>query len=401
MDHDAAPAELADTERQLLTSTRPLWAITLAVFLVIMSETLPAGLLPEIAGSLGTTESAAGQLVSVYALGTVLTAIPAVALTRTLPRRRLLLAAVAVFLVANALTALTVAYPVAVAGRFVAGACSGLVWGIVPGFASRIVDEGFRGRAITVVMLGTPLALSVGTPLGTYVGSVVGWRWSFLALSLASVVAIVWIRLVVPETAGQRREAQIPVHRVLWVPGLWPIVAVVLGWMIAHNGLYTFVAPFLRSHGAPFGADTALLVFGLSALVGIAVTGALLDRAPRALVLASLAGFVVALVVLALAGNSGSALVAGIVLWGLTFGGAGPQLTRALAEAAGDQADVAQSGMATVWNGAIFVGGAAGGVLLHLTGAGALPWLALVLVVAALATAAIARRHAFPPVAAS
>lgn len=50
-------------------------------FIVIMTETLPAGLLPQLAAGLDVSEGGAGQLVSAYAIGTVLVAIPAITLT--------------------------------------------------------------------------------------------------------------------------------------------------------------------------------------------------------------------------------------------------------------------------------------------------------------------------------
>lgn len=55
-----------------------LLAFTLAGFITIMTETIPAGLLPQISHDLNVSESLAGQLVSVYALGSVIAAIPIV-----------------------------------------------------------------------------------------------------------------------------------------------------------------------------------------------------------------------------------------------------------------------------------------------------------------------------------
>ncbi|MBN0796079.1 MFS transporter, partial [Pseudomonas aeruginosa] len=52
-----------------------------AGFLAIMTETMPAGLLPQISHGLGVSEALAGQLVTLYALGSVLAAIPVIAAT--------------------------------------------------------------------------------------------------------------------------------------------------------------------------------------------------------------------------------------------------------------------------------------------------------------------------------
>ena len=59
-------------------------------FLCIVTETLRAGLLPQIAYGLRISEAIAGQLVAIYALGSLLAAIPLTSLTQGLPRRGVL-----------------------------------------------------------------------------------------------------------------------------------------------------------------------------------------------------------------------------------------------------------------------------------------------------------------------
>lgn len=67
-----------------------LLALALVTLIVMMKEVLPAGLLPEISQSLAVSEWLAGQLVTAYALGSVLTAIPLSIYTKKLNRKRLL-----------------------------------------------------------------------------------------------------------------------------------------------------------------------------------------------------------------------------------------------------------------------------------------------------------------------
>ncbi len=66
-----------------------LLAFTLAGFLAIMTETLPAGLHPQISQGLAITEAQAGQFITLYALGSVIAAIPVITLTRDWNRRPL------------------------------------------------------------------------------------------------------------------------------------------------------------------------------------------------------------------------------------------------------------------------------------------------------------------------
>ncbi|MFE4449469.1 MFS transporter [Streptomyces sp. NPDC056796] len=365
-------------------------------FIVIMTETLPAGLLPQLSSGLGVSEGSAGQLVSAYALGTVLAAIPAITLTRGTRRKPLLLAGLLGFLVANAVTAVAPTFAVALAARFIGGAFSGLLWGMLAGYARRIAAPEHAGRALAIAMTGTPVALAVGTPLGAWLGSTVGWRWSFAAMSLLSIVVVALAKYLVPDAPGQPARTGARLGRVLLIPGVATILGVVFVWMLAHNLLYTYIASYLRQAHLALRPDLTLLVFGVAALGGIWITGVLIDRALRRLTLASVALFVVAGVTLAVAGHSTVITLSAVVLWGIAFGGAATQLQTAMGEAAGTDADAANAMLTTAFNLAIFAGGAAGAVLVDGPGARTLPAAMTALALVALAATGSGRRAAFP-----
>ena len=139
-----------------------------------------------------------------------------------------------------------------------------------------------------------------------------------------------------------------------------------------------------------------LLPFGAASLAGIWLTGVLIDRWLRELVLASTAAFGGAALLLGVATDSAPAVFLAVAVWGLSFGGAATLFQTASAQAAGEAADVAQSMVVTAWNSAIAGGGLIGGLLLQGRGAGALPWSLLVLLVPALWLAWRACVHGFP-----
>ncbi len=361
---------------------RPPWSALLAMaataFIVIMTETLPAGLLSQISEGLVISEAAAGQMISAYALGAVLCAIPAITLTRGHRRKPILIAAVSGFVLANTITALAPDFAVALGARFVAGAFSGMLWGMLASYARKVSPPALAGTALTVAMSGTPVAFAVGTPLATFLGTVTGWRATFAVMSIAAVALVVWIVAAVPDASGQNRTAQTPLRRVILIPGVGSILAVVLGWFLAHNLLYTYVSPIVEHLGSGIRVDVALAIFGVASLAGIVVTGALVDHMLRRLVLASLLAFAIGAVVLAVVGSNPIAFVIGVLLWGMSFGGAASLLQTALADASGPDADVANSMLTTVANLAIFGGGALGGIVLGAFGAGSFPIAALV-----------------------
>ena len=68
-----------------------LLALAMTGFIAILTETLPAGLLPQISDGLGVSDALAGQLVTLYAAGSLIAAIPLTAATQGWRRRRVLL----------------------------------------------------------------------------------------------------------------------------------------------------------------------------------------------------------------------------------------------------------------------------------------------------------------------
>ncbi|WPP01752.1 MFS transporter [Pseudomonas sp. HR96] len=373
-----------------------LLALAMTGFICILTETLPAGLLPQIGQGLGISPALAGQMVTAYALGSLLAAIPLTIATQGWRRRRVLLLTIFGFLIFNSITAMSADYWLTLLARFFAGMSAGLAWSLIAGYARRMVEPQLQGRALAVAMVGTPVALSLGVPLGTWLGSLLGWRMAFASMSLLTLVLIAWVLIKVPDYPGQSAASRLPLRHVIRTPGVRPVLGVVLTWMLAHNILYTYVAPFVAPAGLVGQVDLVLLVFGVAALLGIWLTGRLVDRHLRSAVLGSLGAFAGVALLFGLFQQLPAAVYLGVFIWGLSFGGAATLLQTALADAAGEGADVALSMNVVVWNSAIAGGGLSGGLLLGQWGAGSFAWVVLVLVAGSLLIAARARVSGFP-----
>ncbi|WP_313375383.1 MFS transporter [Pantoea sp. CTOTU50773] len=390
--------ELALTEQDAATERLPisaLLALAMTGFICIITETLPAGLLPQMAAGLSISNALAGQTVTAYALGSLIAAIPLTIATQSWRRRNVLLLAIAGFLIFNSITALSANYWLTLTARFLAGVAAGLSWSLLAGYARRMVAIHQQGKAMAIAMVGTPIALSLGLPLGTWLGGLLGWRSAFAVISALTLVLVVWVLTKVPDYPGQSRHERMPLLKVLTTPGVRPVLSVVIAWMLAHNILYTYIAPFLQLAGLGSQVDVVLLVFGLSALLAIAVIGRLIDRQLRSSVLVSLAVF--ALVSLGFMGFSHipAVLYLGVAVWGLTFGGAATLLQTALADTAGEGADIALSMNVVAWNGAIAAGGITGGILLNHWGALSFPPVMVALLIVAFVIAWRASEHGF------
>ncbi|WP_116244521.1 MFS transporter [Nocardiopsis sp. FIRDI 009] len=370
-----------------------LLALATAVFITVVTETLPAGLLPAMSEDVGVDESAMGQVVTVYAIGTALTAIPLTAATAGWRRRRLLVTAVAGFALANTVTAFSADYVLTMTARLVAGVAAGLAWAMLVGYARRMSPEHLQGKAIAIVMAGIPIALSLGVPAGTFVGGFLGWRVTFAIMTGLALVAIGWILVAAPDFPGEKSRHRTSVLRALTIPGVVPVLAVTLLYVLAHTILYTYIAAFLEGVDMGDLVGLVLLVFGATSMISIWVVGSFIDRGLRTLTVAGIVLIGAAAVVLAVLAQSPVMVYAAVGLWGLGWGGVPTLLQTAAADAGGDPA---QAMLVTLWNVAMAGGGVVGGVLLGVLGFGAFPWSVILLLVPVLLIVLAARAHGFP-----
>lgn len=373
-----------------------LLALATAGFITVMTEAMPAGLLPQMSSGLNVSQALVGQLVTLYAIGSILAAIPLTIATRGWRRRPLLLSAIGGFAIANSITALSELYWLTLIARCIAGVFAGLLWALLAGYASRMVAPHLQGRAITVAMLGAPIALSLGIPAGTLLGTLVGWRLSFAIMTGLTVVLVVWVRWQVPDFAGERVGKRMPLRQVFTLPGVRSVLLVTLTYVVAHNLLYTYIAPFLQPSGLDASVDRVLLVFGLASVLSLWIVGSLIDRWLRELVLISAGLFMLAAIALGLWRESPSAVYIATAVWGLAFGAMPSLLQTASAKTAKEAADTAQSMLVTLWNVGIAGGGLVGGLLLGDLGVEVFPWIVAGLLVLTLSVAIKARGHGFP-----
>ncbi len=385
-----APSPATSAARAARLPWWGLLALSAAAFSAVLTEQLPAGLLPAMSRSLHVSQGRVGFLVTSYAAASFLAAIPVTAALRGLPRRPVLAGALAGFALGNAVTAISSSYPLTFAARLLAGAMGGTLWAMLAGYAARMVPAQRRGRAMAVVLAGITVALSLGIPAGTAFAAAVGWRAAFGTLAALAVVLVAWVRWQVPGFPGEPAAGRSPLRRVAAMPGIPAILTITVLLLLGHQALYTYLAPFARRAGLG-QVSLVLFVFGIATVAGIWIVGTVIDRHLRPALLTALTLVAGAMLGLGLLGRSPAVLLVAVACWGAALGGAPTLLQTALVRVSGPgNADVATSMQATVYNIGIAAGSAAGGITLQSAGAGALPWVALPLVTAALVAAALA-----------
>ncbi|MFB6888070.1 MFS transporter [Kitasatospora sp. NPDC056327] len=371
-----------------------LLSLALVTFVVGTSEFVVVGILGPIADGLGTGLGTAGLLVTGYALGISLGGPALTALTLRLPRRTLLLGALAANTAASAGAAAAGGIAVLLAARCAAGLAHGVIVGAATSVAVALAGPGRQGRAISLVFGGISVATVLGVPLGTLAGQWLGWRAALAAVALLGALALPAVRRTVPPTAamgaatltGQLRGA---LSR--------PVLAVLATAVLLFTGqftAYTYLAGYLEEvtgvGGGPVGGY--LLVFGTAAAVGTVLGGRAADRRAATALTAGCAALVAALTALHLFGRSGAVAAVLVACWGLTGFGLVPALQSRIVGLAGPGGDFAATLGVSAANAGIAAGAALGGWTVAAHGvASVVPLGAAVCLAALLAVAACAR----------
>ena len=369
-----------------------LLVISGAIFVVVTSEFLPTGLLPDMAAELGVSLSHVGLLVTIFAVTVVITAVPLTSLTNRFPRKPLMIVLLGVFAVAMVLGAIAPSYEVLVASRILAGSAHGLFWSVTAPYASRLVPREQLARAISVTAAGGTAAFIFGVPLGTALGHALGWR---LAFATVGGIVLVFMTLVilflppvqhlVPLATG---EILVPARHDRTIPAIVIVCVTVVVLITGQNTLSTFIVPWLTDVGtiAPDAVSVILLINGAAGAVGLVAAGVVGDRWPRTALAVMLAGVIISVSALAAFGpGSIPATIAGGIAWGVFFGGI-PSLVQArmLQSASLRLRDTASAWLTISFNIAIAGGALVGGFVLDGLGVAALPWVLVVAVAVAL-----------------
>ena len=358
-----------------------LYALTAGAFGIGVTEFVIMGLLLEVSADFGVSISAAGLLISGYALGVVVGAPLLTAMTSRWPRKNVLIGLMVIFMVGNAACAMAPSYSLLMAARVLTALTHGTFFGIGAVVATGLVTPDRKASAIAVMFTGLTLATVLGVPFGTWLGQAFGWRATFWAVALVGLVALAIITLLVPKdkVAPEANDWRADLRVIARPPVLLALLTTVLGYAGVF-AVFTYIAPILTTiTGFPQSAiSPILLVFGGGLVTGNLLGGKLADRNLAATVLGTLAALAVVLGLMTFALQDRIAAVAFVGLLGVTaFATVAPLQMWVLAKAEGAGQSLASSFNIAAFNLGNALGAWLGGVVIARGfGLRALPWVA-------------------------
>ncbi|GAA2678332.1 MULTISPECIES: MFS transporter [Actinosynnema] len=339
-------------------------ALFVGSFVLGTAELLMVGVLNLIATDLDVSIPTTGTLVTAYALGVAIGGPLLTALTIRLDKRVTLIGALALFAVINVVPVLLGQFAPFLVARVLTGSLHGLYVAVAFIAAVAVVPENRAGRAISVVFSGFALSAALGAPLGTLVGQGLGWRNSFVAITLLSLVACAAVAAVIPRLPEPTGGSAGDQARYAFAPRVLTVLLLGALLFASSYGALTYLVPFLERVTGVSGAlvSVFLLCYGVAAAIGSFNGGRFADRGAARTMLVGGVGTVGALLALYLGGTSPVVVALALVAWGLFAQGAVPAYQYRVLELAGPGSQLASALPASAANVGIAVGSAVCGL---------------------------------------
>lgn len=345
-------------------------AVAVGSFGTVLSEFLPIGLLPSISADLGVSIGVTGLMVVVTGLAAAVAAPVVTVTTSRLDRRTVLIGLSAVLVLADAVAAIAGAFPVLLLARILLGVALGGFWAVGAGIAPRLVAAEETIRATSVITAGISIATVVSLPLAAFVAATATWRLAFVIGAALGAVALVLQLIALPAIPSQQRVRAGALTSLFGVPRARVGLAVAALLFAAQFAAYTFISPFLQDTAriSPEVVSVALLVFGISGIVGNFVAGATLARSVASSLAAGGLLLAAAVALLPLVAHLPAAVFALLVVWGLVWGGLPLGLQTWMVAATPEGAEAGLAMFVTTIQVALAIGSTIGGIVVTLSG---------------------------------
>jgi predicted MFS family arabinose efflux permease len=295
----------------------PAAMVAFATAVVVTTEFIVVGLLPEMARDLDVSVVEAGRFVSWFALASALLGPPLTIVASRMEPRRVVALGLWAFALGNFAAALAPGYALILAVRVVQGAALPALVSVGSVAIARLAGPGQEGRAVALVYLGVVVALVLAVPGGVVLAEHGGWRTSFLCLALLAAIAAAILGAAFPRLGTSGPTSIAAQARIMRRPMLQAHLGLSALLFAAMFAAYSYLAAFLETVAGSDGGRiaAALMGFGIAGVLGNWIAGRVVDRGPTAASAGVAFVLMLAMAAVSLAGG-GPLLLPLLAVWG-------------------------------------------------------------------------------------
>ncbi|WP_296705052.1 MFS transporter [Algoriphagus sp.] len=305
-----------------------IYLLTFICFIAGTSEFVIVGVLDKIAESIQISVSAAGQLISVFAITAAIGTPIAIYKMRALDQRKVLIIALATFSVGSFMMVIAPNYYLLLAARVIMALGMGVFNVMCFIVAAKLAPPNKRASAIATVTVGYNAALIVGLPIGRIVTNAYGWQAIFWGTSISAVVFIFILAKYIPAFSPDGAVSFRKQLSLLKKSNILLSLGMSFFWILGYAILYSYITPYLNENSLikEEMLSLAFLAFGIATLIGNKSGGVLGDKfGVSKTILVSMFCNLILLISLSLfIGNSGYLTISILMLWAISAWLPGP-----------------------------------------------------------------------------
>ncbi|MGH2666141.1 MFS transporter [Flavobacterium sp.] len=273
----------APVQSQFTRIPAALWALTISAFGIGTTEFVIVGLLPTVAQDLNITIPSAGLLVSLYAIGVAIGAPILTALTSNIPRKKLLIAIMILFIAGNGIASIAPGFVTLVIARIITGFAHGVFFSIGSTIAAALVPANRRASAISIMFTGLTVAIVTGVPFGTFIGQQFGWRATFIGVAVLGLIGLISSWMLLPSKI--KNENKMTIKDQLKVIKNSRLLLGFLMTALGYGGTFvafTYLSPILQKITglSESMVSLVLVLYGIAIAFGNLIGGKLANKNP-------------------------------------------------------------------------------------------------------------------------
>jgi predicted MFS family arabinose efflux permease len=363
------------------------YAGCLGVIGIISTEFGIIGVLPQVASYYNIGIDKAGLLLSAFALTIFLIGPFVVLFTSGIDRKKMMLWAISLFFVSNAVSAFAPPFWLLIFFRIIPAVLQPVFFSAAVGTIIRTAPKNDQHKLMGIVIGGIALAQVTIIPLTAYMSSLYGWQVSFIIQGLVSLIALGGIMVFIPNISVKEKLSYASQLLILKKPRL--IISVIFNVFLisAWFSTYSYFADYLGKVKGMTEEEISymLLLFGITGVIANWLAGRLLSKKIALTTAFFLLGTVALPVILHFSGNSFIIQIMVVFFWGIMYGPAFLTAISYMIDAAPEAPEFANSLQSSFGNLGVTLGTVAGGWFISNKGIDGLAWVGAGFGIAAMA----------------
>ncbi|MGN7758535.1 MFS transporter [Chryseobacterium sp. 22532] len=347
---------------------------------VITTEFGVIGILPQIAEHYQIGVDKAGWLLSAFALIVALTGPFMTLLMSGFDRRKVMLAAIFIFLFAALVSSLSPPFWLLMLVRVLPAFLQPVYIATALSVAVSGADEKQANKLMGIIFIGVALAMVTTVPFATWLASVWIWESSFIIQSAVSMIALAVIYFLLPPMPVKEKKSYKSQLKILTQPTFLISTAMNFFMITAWFSTYSYFADYLNKVKGMDGPMISymLFLFGIIGVFSNWIAGKMLSWDVSKTTALFLSGTVIMPFLLYFSGDSLLANIISIAIWGFLYSPSFQNASTYMISSVPGSLEFANSLATSFGNLGVTLGTTLGGWMIVTKGAAYNPWIGFV-----------------------